>query len=137
MRPFDDGGVLYINGNNGVKLEMDKNLSCLSKLKMYSLVVLFLSFAALSFQPKASSSLCREPVGECDLPEFCDGTNEFCPPDVFIENGQSCSEGQVFEVCFIVLLENELSFIERQLFAVHSVPVALVSDTITPLSLLF
>nr|KAG5708378.1 hypothetical protein BaRGS_034409 [Batillaria attramentaria] len=47
-------------------------------------------------KPKTPSTLCREPKGECDLPEFCDGANEFCPPDVYLENGVSCGGGQSY-----------------------------------------
>ncbi|XP_025094501.1 disintegrin and metalloproteinase domain-containing protein 12-like [Pomacea canaliculata] len=47
-------------------------------------------------KPRAASSLCREPVGECDLSEFCDGVSEFCPQDVFVENGVLCKGGQSY-----------------------------------------
>lgn len=46
-------------------------------------------------QPKIASTLCREPVSECDLAEFCDGGSEYCPADVFLQNGQECKGGQV------------------------------------------
>ncbi|NWH78536.1 ADA15 protein, partial [Piaya cayana] len=34
---------------------------------------------------------CREPQGECDLPEFCDGVSPRCPPDAFVQDGQPCA----------------------------------------------
>ncbi|XP_053906929.1 disintegrin and metalloproteinase domain-containing protein 15 isoform X3 [Cuculus canorus] len=34
---------------------------------------------------------CREPLGECDLPEFCDGVSPRCPPDAFVQDGQPCA----------------------------------------------
>ncbi|XP_049336465.1 disintegrin and metalloproteinase domain-containing protein 15 isoform X2 [Astyanax mexicanus] len=37
--------------------------------------------------------MCREPLGECDLPEFCTGTSPFCPPNVFLQNGEPCQDG--------------------------------------------
>ncbi|XP_064330807.1 disintegrin and metalloproteinase domain-containing protein 15 isoform X2 [Phalacrocorax carbo] len=42
--------------------------------------------------------LCREPVGECDLPEFCDGVSPRCPPDTFLQDGQPCAGGRA--VCY-------------------------------------
>ncbi|KAM6037716.1 disintegrin and metalloproteinase domain-containing protein 15 isoform 6-T6 [Theristicus caerulescens] len=41
---------------------------------------------------------CREPLGECDLPEFCDGVSPRCPPDAFLQDGQPCAGGQA--VCY-------------------------------------
>ncbi|XP_030321103.1 disintegrin and metalloproteinase domain-containing protein 15 isoform X5 [Calypte anna] len=37
---------------------------------------------------------CREPLGECDLPEFCDGVSPHCPPDTFLQDGQPCAGGR-------------------------------------------
>ncbi|KFM12897.1 Disintegrin and metalloproteinase domain-containing protein 15, partial [Aptenodytes forsteri] len=37
---------------------------------------------------------CREPLGECDLPEFCDGVSPHCPPDAFLQEGQPCAGGR-------------------------------------------
>ncbi|KAM6039583.1 disintegrin and metalloproteinase domain-containing protein 15 isoform 3-T3 [Chlamydotis macqueenii] len=37
---------------------------------------------------------CREPHGECDLPEFCDGVSPRCPPDTFLQDGQPCAGGR-------------------------------------------
>ncbi|KAK4807538.1 LOW QUALITY PROTEIN: hypothetical protein QYF61_003327 [Mycteria americana] len=41
---------------------------------------------------------CREPHGECDLPEFCDGVSPHCPPDTFLQDGQPCAGGRA--VCY-------------------------------------
>ncbi|XP_031431696.1 disintegrin and metalloproteinase domain-containing protein 15 isoform X1 [Clupea harengus] len=34
--------------------------------------------------------VCRQPLGECDLPEHCTGNSPFCPPNVFLQNGEPC-----------------------------------------------
>ncbi|XP_028254716.1 disintegrin and metalloproteinase domain-containing protein 12 isoform X2 [Parambassis ranga] len=41
---------------------------------------------------RAAGSMCREPLGECDLPEFCTGSSPYCPPNVFLQNGQPCED---------------------------------------------
>ncbi|KAM7421753.1 hypothetical protein PAMA_015744 [Pampus argenteus] len=42
---------------------------------------------------QAAGSVCREPIGECDLPEFCTGSSPYCPPNVFLQNGEPCEDG--------------------------------------------
>ncbi|XP_048881858.1 disintegrin and metalloproteinase domain-containing protein 15 isoform X3 [Brienomyrus brachyistius] len=42
---------------------------------------------------RTAGAVCRESLGECDLPEFCTGTAPHCPPNVFLQNGESCDGG--------------------------------------------
>ncbi|XP_015260420.1 PREDICTED: disintegrin and metalloproteinase domain-containing protein 15-like, partial [Cyprinodon variegatus] len=42
---------------------------------------------------RAAGSVCREPLGECDLPEYCTGSSPYCPPNVFLQNGEACQNG--------------------------------------------
>ncbi|XP_026227322.1 disintegrin and metalloproteinase domain-containing protein 15 isoform X3 [Anabas testudineus] len=42
---------------------------------------------------RAAGSVCRLPLGECDLPEFCTGSSPYCPPNVFLQNGEPCKDG--------------------------------------------
>lgn len=44
-------------------------------------------------QLRVAGSVCREPLGECDLPEFCTGSSPHCPPNVFLQNGEPCEDG--------------------------------------------
>ncbi|XP_078100608.1 disintegrin and metalloproteinase domain-containing protein 12 isoform X4 [Sander vitreus] len=41
---------------------------------------------------RAAGSMCRDPLGECDLPEFCTGSSPYCPPNVFLQNGEPCED---------------------------------------------
>ncbi|NWT32083.1 ADA15 protein, partial [Cardinalis cardinalis] len=45
-------------------------------------------------QLRRAGHVCREPLGECDLPEFCDGVSRHCPPDTFLQDGQPCASGR-------------------------------------------
>nr|XP_038023958.1 disintegrin and metalloproteinase domain-containing protein 15 isoform X1 [Anas platyrhynchos] len=45
-------------------------------------------------QLRRAGHLCREPLGECDLPEFCDGVSPHCPPNAFLQDGQPCAGGR-------------------------------------------
>uniref|UniRef100_A0A671SJK0 Zinc metalloproteinase-disintegrin-like crotastatin n=1 Tax=Sinocyclocheilus anshuiensis TaxID=1608454 RepID=A0A671SJK0_9TELE len=45
-------------------------------------------------QIKDAESLCRAPVNECDVPEYCTGLSEQCPENDFKMNGIPCSPGQ-------------------------------------------
>ncbi|MBN3321140.1 ADA12 protein, partial [Atractosteus spatula] len=42
---------------------------------------------------RAAGSVCREPLSECDLHEHCTGDSPYCPPNVFLQNGQPCQQG--------------------------------------------
>ncbi|KAG7999595.1 Disintegrin and metalloproteinase domain-containing protein 12 [Nibea albiflora] len=45
---------------------------------------------------RVAGSVCREPLGECDLPEFCTGSSPYCPPNVFLQNGEPCEDDASF-----------------------------------------
>ncbi|XP_058811706.1 disintegrin and metalloproteinase domain-containing protein 12-like isoform X2 [Topomyia yanbarensis] len=39
---------------------------------------------------------CRSAVGECDLPEYCDGQTAFCPKDVYLRDTEPCAGGKAY-----------------------------------------
>jgi len=47
-------------------------------------------------KPKLPGTMCRFSEHECDLPEFCTGSSEFCPKDIFKVDGVPCKVGQAF-----------------------------------------
>ncbi|XP_041429780.1 disintegrin and metalloproteinase domain-containing protein 15 isoform X2 [Xenopus laevis] len=46
---------------------------------------------------KVSGSMCREPLGVCDLPEYCNGESPHCPPNVYLQNGETCDQGYCYQ----------------------------------------
>lgn len=47
-------------------------------------------------KPKLPGTMCRFSEHECDLPEYCTGSSEFCPKDIFKVDGVPCKVGQAF-----------------------------------------
>ncbi|MGH0133323.1 UNVERIFIED_CONTAM: hypothetical protein FKN15_064818 [Acipenser sinensis] len=41
-------------------------------------------------QLKQAGTMCREPAGSCDLPEYCTGASPYCPSNVYLLDGTSC-----------------------------------------------
>ncbi|KAH8360157.1 hypothetical protein KR093_011094, partial [Drosophila rubida] len=50
-------------------------------------------------RPKLAGSACRPKENECDLPEYCTGESEYCPPDVFRRDTEPCDNNQAY--CFL------------------------------------
>ncbi|KAM3959848.1 disintegrin and metalloproteinase domain-containing protein meltrin [Aphomia sociella] len=47
-------------------------------------------------KPARAGSVCREASRECDLPEYCSGHSEHCPPDVFKMDSTPCAHGDAY-----------------------------------------
>ncbi|XP_077319968.1 disintegrin and metalloproteinase domain-containing protein 15, partial [Lithobates pipiens] len=41
-----------------------------------------------------AGTLCREPLGDCDLPEYCTGASPHCPANTYLQDGEACARGQ-------------------------------------------
>ncbi|NXF88906.1 ADA20 protein, partial [Eubucco bourcierii] len=46
-----------------------------------------------SCQLLPAGTLCRPSTGDCDLPEYCNGTSPQCLPDVYVQDGTPCEGG--------------------------------------------
>lgn len=55
----------------------------------------FLEFLKIQFS-FFTGTTCRGASGECDLPEYCNGEQEFCPTDVFKRDADECRNGKAF-----------------------------------------
>lgn len=47
-------------------------------------------------KPHMAGTLCREAFGECDLPEYCTGEQEYCPDDVFKRDTEDCESEKAY-----------------------------------------
>ncbi|XP_047575734.1 disintegrin and metalloproteinase domain-containing protein 2 isoform X3 [Lutra lutra] len=45
-------------------------------------------------QYSAIGKICRPPIDECDLPEYCNGSSAMCQDNFFAQNGHPCGENQ-------------------------------------------
>ncbi|KAK7822999.1 hypothetical protein U0070_025816, partial [Myodes glareolus] len=45
---------------------------------------------------KPINTLCRKSTGECDFPEFCNGSFSYCVHDTYLRDGEYCDSGQAF-----------------------------------------
>uniref|UniRef100_A0A8D0FHB1 ADA20 protein n=1 Tax=Strix occidentalis caurina TaxID=311401 RepID=A0A8D0FHB1_STROC len=45
-----------------------------------------------SCQVLPAGTLCRASTGDCDLPEYCNGTSPWCPPDMYVQDGAPCKD---------------------------------------------
>jgi len=62
---------------------------------IYAYVALLLNSVGLCLcvndQLKSAYTECRAAKSECDLPEYCNGTDPLCPSDVYRRNTDSCT----------------------------------------------
>lgn len=50
----------------------------------------------LSLQILPGGTECRASNNECDLPEYCNGTSQFCQPDFTVQNGHPCHKEEAY-----------------------------------------
>lgn len=47
-------------------------------------------------RPRSAGTVCRRAEAECDLPEYCTGESEYCPPDFFKRDTEECDDGRAY-----------------------------------------
>ncbi|KAI4460526.1 adam a disintegrin and metalloprotease domain [Holotrichia oblita] len=47
-------------------------------------------------KPRRAGTMCRSADIECDLPEYCTGHSEYCPPDVYKLDAEPCNGGKAY-----------------------------------------
>ncbi|XP_062069120.1 disintegrin and metalloproteinase domain-containing protein 20-like [Lepus europaeus] len=85
-----------IDGNEqcdcGTYKQCEKDACCFANCTLKPGAVCASGLCCKDCQFREIGELCREQENECDLPEWCNGTSQECPEDVYVRNGQTCME---------------------------------------------
>uniref|UniRef100_A0A6I8N8H4 ADAM metallopeptidase domain 30 n=1 Tax=Ornithorhynchus anatinus TaxID=9258 RepID=A0A6I8N8H4_ORNAN len=79
----------------GSERECEKDACCLSSCKLSPGSVCVSGLCCKRCQFVLAKKVCRPRQSECDLDEFCNGTSNMCPEDVYKQDGTPCSDGAV------------------------------------------
>ncbi|XP_063000385.1 disintegrin and metalloproteinase domain-containing protein 21-like [Elgaria multicarinata webbii] len=90
----DAGEQCDCGGSQKCKLERCCNANC--TLTPRAVCASGLCCRKCQFLP--SGHLCRMTANECDLPEYCKGQSEWCPRDVYVQDGTPCDLHEAY--CF-------------------------------------
>ncbi|XP_025016845.1 disintegrin and metalloproteinase domain-containing protein 12-like isoform X2 [Tetranychus urticae] len=52
------------------------------------------NFETCELYKSTDNHVCRPAKSDCDIEERCDGSSQFCPPDLHVHDGWSCEYGQ-------------------------------------------
>ncbi|XP_077175117.1 disintegrin and metalloproteinase domain-containing protein 20-like [Paroedura picta] len=77
----------------GSKENCERDPCCQSGCKLRSGVSCAFGECCSQCQHLPAGTVCRKSVGVCDLPEYCNGTSEWCPEDVHVQDGAPCEGG--------------------------------------------
>nr|XP_016851912.1 PREDICTED: disintegrin and metalloproteinase domain-containing protein 20-like [Anolis carolinensis] len=69
-----------------------RNSCCQSNCKFHSGAVCNVGKCCANCQYRPAGTLCRKKNSVCDLPEYCTGTSELCPEDVYVQDGAPCND---------------------------------------------
>nr|XP_028580854.1 disintegrin and metalloproteinase domain-containing protein 20-like [Podarcis muralis] len=90
------GNKVVENGEQcdcGSKRECKSDPCCRSNCMLRSAATCAFGLCCAKCQYRPVHSVCRQNVGRCDLPEYCNGTSEWCPEDVYVQDGAPCGDG--------------------------------------------
>ncbi|KAL8169532.1 UNVERIFIED_CONTAM: hypothetical protein K2H54_051368 [Gekko kuhli] len=77
----------------GSKLNCESDPCCQSNCKLHSGVTCAFGECCSKCQYLPAGTVCRKSASVCDLPEYCNGTSEWCPEDVYVQDGAPCPDG--------------------------------------------
>ncbi|KAJ7344758.1 hypothetical protein JRQ81_000708 [Phrynocephalus forsythii] len=88
-RIVEDGEQCDCGSDSQCKLD----LCCQSNCMLRPGAACAIGLCCTNCQYLPARSVCRKTIGICDLPEYCNGTSETCPEDVYVQDGTPCDEG--------------------------------------------
>nr|XP_060610887.1 disintegrin and metalloproteinase domain-containing protein 21-like [Anolis sagrei ordinatus] len=77
----------------GSKAECESDQCCQSDCKMRSGVICAIGDCCVNCNYIPAQVPCRKNTSVCDLPEYCNGSSEWCPDNVYVQDGAPCGEG--------------------------------------------
>ncbi|XP_060118346.1 disintegrin and metalloproteinase domain-containing protein 20-like [Heteronotia binoei] len=77
----------------GSKWNCEQDPCCQFGCKLRSGVTCAIGECCSKCQYHRAGSVCRKSASICDLPEYCNGSSEWCPEDVYVQDGAPCPDG--------------------------------------------
>ncbi|XP_020644165.3 disintegrin and metalloproteinase domain-containing protein 20-like [Pogona vitticeps] len=77
----------------GSKAQCELDSCCQSDCKLRSGSTCNIGMCCAKCQYLPAGTVCREKTSVCDLPEYCNGTSEWCPDDFYVQDGAPCKDG--------------------------------------------
>lgn len=77
----------------GSPLHCKSDLCCQPNCLLHSGATCALGTCCTNCQFLPAGTVCRERTSVCDLPEYCTGISEWCPEDVYVQDGAPCHDG--------------------------------------------
>ncbi|XP_062974924.1 disintegrin and metalloproteinase domain-containing protein 20-like [Elgaria multicarinata webbii] len=77
----------------GSETQCESDPCCQSNCQFHSGTSCAFGQCCAKCQYLPARTLCRRQTGVCDLPEYCNGTSEECPEDLYVQDGAPCNDG--------------------------------------------
>ncbi|XP_070597768.1 disintegrin and metalloproteinase domain-containing protein 20-like [Erythrolamprus reginae] len=77
----------------GSETQCKSDPCCQAHCQLRPAAVCTFGLCCANCQYRQRGTVCRERIGSCDLPEYCNGTSEQCPEDMHVQDGAMCDDG--------------------------------------------